>query len=172
MAWTAPRLWTQGELVTASMMNLSVSDNLAYLKGQAGVVNIENTITAPTVSTTNLFATWITYTGSDLLTGIPSKLAGQQGGDGVLRWSNETNWLRSGIPGEVRGSGSIDLGSAGAATNLRRFRALHAWQGSWTVSASGSAGILIGTQNVGSVVIANGDSYTFYATDSNYWEVI
>lgn len=32
MAWSAPRTWSVGELVTAANMNTYVSDNLAYLK--------------------------------------------------------------------------------------------------------------------------------------------
>jgi hypothetical protein len=32
MAWTAPRTWTTGELVTAAFMNTHVRDNLNYLK--------------------------------------------------------------------------------------------------------------------------------------------
>ncbi len=32
MAWTAPRTWTTGELVTAAVMNTHVRDNLSYLK--------------------------------------------------------------------------------------------------------------------------------------------
>lgn len=30
-AWTTPRTWVSGELVTASMMNTHVRDNLNYL---------------------------------------------------------------------------------------------------------------------------------------------
>lgn len=32
MAWTAPKTWTTGELVTAAMMNIYVSANDTYLK--------------------------------------------------------------------------------------------------------------------------------------------
>lgn len=32
MAWTTPRTWVAGEVVTASMMNEQVRDNLSYLK--------------------------------------------------------------------------------------------------------------------------------------------
>lgn len=32
MAWTTPRTWTTGEVVTAAQMNTHVRDNLAYLK--------------------------------------------------------------------------------------------------------------------------------------------
>ena len=31
MAWTSPRTWTTGELVTAALMNTHVRDNLSYL---------------------------------------------------------------------------------------------------------------------------------------------
>lgn len=41
MAWTAPKTWSVGELVTATNMNTHVRDNLTYLKGGAGAVNIE-----------------------------------------------------------------------------------------------------------------------------------
>lgn len=45
MAWTAPRTWVVSEIVTAALMNTHVRDNLAYLKGQAGTVAIEDAIT-------------------------------------------------------------------------------------------------------------------------------
>lgn len=32
MAWTTPRTWTAGEVVTASMMNEQIRDNMTYLK--------------------------------------------------------------------------------------------------------------------------------------------
>lgn len=41
MAWSAPRTWGTTELVTASMMNTHVRDNLTYLKGGAGTVTID-----------------------------------------------------------------------------------------------------------------------------------
>lgn len=44
MAWTAPATWSVSEIVTASKMNTHVRDNFAYLKGQAGTVAIEDTI--------------------------------------------------------------------------------------------------------------------------------
>jgi hypothetical protein len=45
MAWTAPKTWSVSEVVTASMMNTHVRDNLKYLKGQAGGVAIEDSLT-------------------------------------------------------------------------------------------------------------------------------
>lgn len=35
MAWTAPRTWVAGEVVTAALLNTHVRDNLSYLKDLA-----------------------------------------------------------------------------------------------------------------------------------------
>ena len=32
MAWSTPRTWVDGEIVTATEMNTDVRDNMAYLK--------------------------------------------------------------------------------------------------------------------------------------------
>lgn len=40
MAWTSPRTWVTGEIVTASLMNVHVRDNEDYIKGNAGIVAI------------------------------------------------------------------------------------------------------------------------------------
>lgn len=42
MSWTAPRTWTAGEIVTASIMNSAVRDNLRYLKGLDGTVTLSD----------------------------------------------------------------------------------------------------------------------------------
>ncbi len=42
MAWTANRTWTAGEVVTASIMNTYIRDNLNYLKGVGQVPTIES----------------------------------------------------------------------------------------------------------------------------------
>lgn len=44
MAWTAPRTFVPGELETAAIFNTHLRDNMAYLKGQAGAVYIENVV--------------------------------------------------------------------------------------------------------------------------------
>jgi hypothetical protein len=44
MAWTAPRTWSVAEVVTAAMLNTHVRDNLNYLKGNAGAVDLVNTV--------------------------------------------------------------------------------------------------------------------------------
>ncbi len=53
MAWSAPRTWVVSEVVTASVMNAHVRDNLKYLKGQAGDVTIEDRVNIPLTSGTN-----------------------------------------------------------------------------------------------------------------------
>jgi hypothetical protein len=40
MAWTAPRTWVTGEVVTAAQLNEQVRDNTRYLKGLDGAVTI------------------------------------------------------------------------------------------------------------------------------------
>lgn len=50
MAWTAPRTWSVGEIVTAAIMNTHVRDDLKYLKGQAGAVAIEDRVAIGTAS--------------------------------------------------------------------------------------------------------------------------
>lgn len=44
MAWTAPATWSVGETVVASKMNTHIRDNLNYLRGLAGAVNINNSL--------------------------------------------------------------------------------------------------------------------------------
>lgn len=46
MGWTAPRTWVAGELETAAIFNPHIRDNLLYLKGAAGAVQIDNSLTA------------------------------------------------------------------------------------------------------------------------------
>ncbi len=53
MAWTAPRTWSTGELVTKAIMDTHVRDNLRYLKGLDGAVTIEDRMTLPVTSGTN-----------------------------------------------------------------------------------------------------------------------
>ena len=45
MAWTAPRTYTAGEIITASILNSAVRDNLRYIKGLDGVPTIESGLT-------------------------------------------------------------------------------------------------------------------------------
>jgi hypothetical protein len=53
MAWTAPRTYSVGEVQTAAIFNVHIRDNLKYLKGQAGQVDIEDILTVPVTASTN-----------------------------------------------------------------------------------------------------------------------
>ena len=196
MAWNTPRAWASLELVTAGNMNTFLSDLLAYLKGSAGAVTIDQSLTVSgTLTSTGpgvfsnasaavlgntiamrdgngyLYAAYFNAAAQDVGAGIPTKIAGQNG-DNYYRWYNETNWLRTGNAGEVDIVGSVDLGRAADPQNARRLRFVHAAGGAVTVTCSNSAGIVVGTSVVSSTVIANGDSYGFYAKDNNYWMVV
>lgn len=61
MAYTTPRTWVVAEIVTASLMNTHVRDNIAYLKGAAGTIAFE-------AGATFAAATTINGTGGTLLT--------------------------------------------------------------------------------------------------------
>ncbi len=41
MAWTAPRTYTTGELITAAILNTHIRDDLKYLKGLSGAITID-----------------------------------------------------------------------------------------------------------------------------------
>ncbi len=53
MAWSSPRTWTAGEIVTAAIMNTHVRDNLNYLKGNAGTVAIASSMSVTGSVTAN-----------------------------------------------------------------------------------------------------------------------
>jgi len=44
MAWTAPKTYAVGELVTAAILNTHIRDNLKYLKGLAGAITFSDDI--------------------------------------------------------------------------------------------------------------------------------
>jgi len=60
--WTAPRTWTTGELVTASIMNTHVRDNLDWLKTPVESGNITFAADFTTTSATYTDVTGITTT--------------------------------------------------------------------------------------------------------------
>jgi hypothetical protein len=75
MAWTAPRTWTNNELVDATIMNAHVRDNLSYLLNPSSFFVSENTGTYTTNSPTavNVGANYskiITTNGGPILIGF------------------------------------------------------------------------------------------------------
>ncbi len=57
MAWTAPTTRSTSDLITASIWNTDLVDNLAYLKGTPGQVELENGIVSDTENTDDLGTT-------------------------------------------------------------------------------------------------------------------
>ena len=79
MAWTAPRTWILGELVTANFMNIHVRDNLIYLKVSPNFTGIPTAPTAAVDTNTTQIATTAYVIGqayaklaSPALTGTPT----------------------------------------------------------------------------------------------------
>lgn len=66
MAWTAPRTWVVGEILTAALLNTHLRDNLLYLKGDTAWI-------APT-----LLNAWANY-------GAPHAFAGYRKIDDTVR---------------------------------------------------------------------------------------
>ena len=44
MAWSSPRTWNTGDIVTAAQLNTELRDNLNYLKGNSGLVNLASSL--------------------------------------------------------------------------------------------------------------------------------
>lgn len=66
IAWTAPRTWASGEIVTAANLNTHVRDNLLYLITKLVRVNVALTY-ASTVTIGNTEATVLTMAVTDAL---------------------------------------------------------------------------------------------------------
>lgn len=54
MAWSSPKTWASGEVLTAAALNMHVRDQLRYLKGLDGPVQIDNNVTVRSADTTRL----------------------------------------------------------------------------------------------------------------------
>jgi hypothetical protein len=80
--WATPRAWAAGELVTAGNLNTYISDLLAYLKGSAGVVDIDNSLRATRLSA-----------GTDLTTTAGDISANRGNGTGVIYLGSAARYL-------------------------------------------------------------------------------
>ena len=47
MAWTLPRTWVAGEIVTAALMNTHIRDNERFLKGLDGAITLSDALILP-----------------------------------------------------------------------------------------------------------------------------
>jgi hypothetical protein len=68
--WTTPRTWVTGELVTSSIMNTHVRDNLSYLYSTSGELSyVEFTAAVSTTATTEATATTVVTAGAVVMDG-------------------------------------------------------------------------------------------------------
>jgi len=68
MAWTTPRDWTVGEIITEAMMDTHIKNNLRYLKGTDGVVTLDSGLILPDGATFYIHIPNLTTTQRDALT--------------------------------------------------------------------------------------------------------
>lgn len=64
--WTAPRTWTAGELITASIMNTHVRDNLDWLKTPVAAIDTSSSVSTTSASLTDVTGSSITFTTTGL----------------------------------------------------------------------------------------------------------
>jgi hypothetical protein len=72
MAWTAPRTWVVGEIVTAALLNTHVRDNLKFLWHEVSydqiTAGVSSTATTEGTATTVISSSAVTYDGAQLAT--------------------------------------------------------------------------------------------------------
>ncbi len=94
MAWTAPRTWTTGEIVTASMLNTDIRDNLRYMKGLDGDVRIEDDLAIGSATgpiSTVAGRNYVTVKGSTSVGALElatSQADGEEVPVGVIQWTD------------------------------------------------------------------------------------
>jgi hypothetical protein len=62
--WTTPRTWTAGELVTASIMNTHVRDNLDWLKTPIAAIDLASSVSTTSASLTDVTGSSVTFTST------------------------------------------------------------------------------------------------------------
>ena len=100
MAWTPPKTWTPGELVTAANMNVHVRDNLTNLDSRlttAGLTTLTANDTAVANSATSadqiLFTTYIGVGTPNLLTNVGDTIAFRVAGRFGVGGANSRAWV-------------------------------------------------------------------------------
>lgn len=119
MAWTAPRTWVAGELVTATLLNVHLRDNLDALKAPPTLtyeINNPSNYTTTSATFTDVDATnlalAITTTGGDVLCVFQGSLAHSTSTDSV-RFDIAVDGTRKGST-----NGLITLRPANAGTTF------------------------------------------------------
>lgn len=149
--WTAPRTYTAGELITASIMNQHVRDNLDWLKTPLE----SGKIVFATADFTTTSATYVDITGCT--TTITTKGGGL---DVFLRisWTAATGTLQIVVDGVSEAViGSLNSGSITGTTFYHHIAALSA--GSHTIKVQ--AKVTAGTLTIKGTTAATGDPLFF-----------
>jgi hypothetical protein len=131
-AWTTPRNWTAGELVTAAIGNSAWRDNLMYLKD------------SPT------FDQNVTVTGTTLLTGVATFTAAPVFSSATASQAVFTNGSKALVSNAITGTGNVVMSAsptltgtiAGAAMTLST--ALTVPSGGTGVNTQQAYGVLVG----------------------------
>lgn len=118
MGWTAPATYSVNEIVTASKLNTHIRDNLAYLKGQAGAVAIEDAVTAAGMITA-VDAFNVTSDGSSAAVNIDSYRASAFGSRVLFRSArgtlgSPTQSLLGDLIGRFGAAGRTNAGAFGS----------------------------------------------------------
>ena len=135
MAWTSPRTWQTGQLVTASNLNTDLRDNLNYLYNRT---NLDTAVTTATLNTVNLtliqagtLSVSLTTIGKPvlLIADFLSAYINSVGHTGYFRWYNATNAANVGEEHEYNATlriplnvSVIDSPAAGTYTWYMRWR--------------------------------------------------
>lgn len=113
MAWTTPKSWSVGEVVTAANMNTHLRDNLQYLKGLAGQIVFDNQIYASANSTGDVSLTFEnTNTSSGTANAWLRAATYAGGGDALLNLGlgGLVNWY---IGADRSANGVLAIGATG-----------------------------------------------------------
>lgn len=62
--WTAPRTWTAGEIVIASVMNTHVRDNMDFLKTPAAAIDSSSSVSTTSATLTDVTGSSVTLTAT------------------------------------------------------------------------------------------------------------
>lgn len=159
MTWSAPRTWSVSEIVTASMMNTHVRDNLDYLKGNAGAVVISDALQVEKATADSQF--YISSVSPRLAIGNHATYASRTlsarwvmattGGDYGLTTAGDSQIFTEGINGGT--AGRLVLGANSSltqlvlATNGNVGMGVAAPQGKLHLSGPGGGGFMVLSAN-------------------------
>ncbi|MDY6835533.1 MAG: hypothetical protein SVY53_12110 [Chloroflexota bacterium] len=159
MAWTAPRDWVVGEIVTASICNTHIRDNLRYIKGLDGTVVFSDGIDLGANEITVNSVEVVGVDGEVNAAAVEDKFLRNDGNDSTSGNLTVANLITS---GNVDG---VDVSAHDVATT-----AVHGVGGSTIESTSGSqtkvnthGALTTGTHGIDAGRVISGTEYGSYS---------